>query len=103
MKPLKERLAGPLALLRELTDAVAKNSASDTLIGYAFRSHVLSYRNILNEIEHYSESALPEAARTVDEGKAVILLRQVRDDWYRLTGYSQLKVDIDEVLERLDK
>ena len=34
--------------------------------------------------------------------KAAVLLRAVRDQWYRFTGYSQLKVDIDELLERLD-
>jgi len=58
---LKERLAGELALLRELTEACKADSGiSDALIGNAFRHHVLSYRRILNEIEY--PSPLPESS-----------------------------------------
>ena len=50
-----------------------------------------------------AESAVSATGRSADESKAVVLLRTVRDEWYTFTGYSQLKVDIDELLSRLDR
>lgn len=85
---LYKRLAGEMALLEELTNACKADSGiSDALIGYAFRSHVLSYRRILNEIEYFAPSEI--AARDAKDAARYRWLRahHQEDVLHRLTWY----------------
>lgn len=101
-----EALRSKSAATGETPRCLALENSVDSNDLRAWRTLARQIERELAEANRRTEDAIMESLRpssllSADDGKALILLRQVRDEWYTFTGYSQLKVDIDELLERV--